>query len=166
MYVIFKTNQMKRILIVVVLFVNAMGFSQNKNFVVEDRLMVWKLVYEDATPISALKNNLRLEFITDSTGFIKRTNFENRRLNQFTAEFKIESKKGKYRAMVHNIIFFEDLVPTKAAFQAIPEYTIESQFMKNDGTIRKSLWGLNLTEILNTYFTELFTIKKTNNSDW
>jgi len=155
----------KSLLVIVVLFLSGMGFSQNKNFVVEDRLMVWKLVYEDTKPISALENNLRLEFITDSTGYIKRTNFENRRLSQFTAEFKIESKKGKYRASVYNIIFFDDLIPTKATFQAIPEYTIESQFMKNDGTIRKSLWGLNLTEILNTYFTELFTIK-TNNSDW
>ena len=155
----------KSLLVIVVLFLSGMGFSQNKNFVVEDRLMVWKLVYEDTKPISALENNLRLEFITDSTGYIKRTNFENRRLSQFTAEFKIESKKGKYRASVYNIIFFEDLIPTKATFQAIPEYTIESQFMKNDGTIRKSVWGLNLTEILNTYFTELFTIK-TNNSDW
>ena len=155
----------KNLLVIVVLFLSGMGFSQNKNFVVEDRLMVWKLVYEDTKPISALENNLRLEFITDSTGYIKRTNFENRRLSQFTAEFKIESKKGKYRASVYNIIFFDDLIPTKATFQAIPEYTIESQFMKNDGTIRKSVWGLNLTEILNTYFTELFTIK-TNNSDW
>lgn len=155
----------KNLLVIVVLFLSVMGFSQNKNFVVEDRLMVWKLVYEDTKPISALENNLRLEFITDSTGYIKRTNFENRRLSQFTAEFKIESKKGKYRASVYNIIFFDDLIPTKATFQAIPEYTIESQFMKNDGTIRKSIWGLNLTEILNTYFTELFTIK-TNNSDW
>ncbi|KDN55889.1 hypothetical protein [Flavobacterium seoulense] len=156
----------KNLLVVAVLCLSSIGFSQNKNFVVEDRLMVWRLVYEDPTPISALEKNFRLEFVTDSTGFIKRTNFENRRLNQFTAEFKIESKKDKYRVSVHNIIFFDDLIRTKTTFQTIPEYTIESQFMKNDGTIRKAPWGLNLTEILNTYFTELFTIKKTDNSDW
>ena len=75
----------KSLLVIVVLFLSVMGFSQNKNFVVEDRLMVWKLVYEDTKPISALENNLRLEFITDSTGYIKRTNFENRRLSQTLA---------------------------------------------------------------------------------
>ena len=163
MYVIFKTNQMKRILIVVVLFVSAMGFSQNKNFVVEDNLIVWRLVYEDASHFSALKNNLRLDFVSDSTGYISKTNFSDRKLEELTADFRIEAKDGKYRVSVFNIRFLEEGINTKHGIQ---DYSIESYFLKNNGTIRKSILGYNVTEILNPHLVDLFTIKKTNNADW
>ena len=65
-------ERMKKIILFAVLFFSAMGFTQNKNFIIEDKLIIWKLVYEDSTNISELKNNPRLEFSTDSTGFIKK----------------------------------------------------------------------------------------------
>jgi len=61
---------MRRIVIVMVLLVNAIGFSQDNNFVIEDDLIVWRKVYEDTHHFSALKNNLRLHFVTDSTGLL------------------------------------------------------------------------------------------------
>ncbi len=88
---------MKKILIISIFILSSTGFAQNKNFVIENNLIVWKFIYDDSTNVSELKNNPRLEFKTDSTGYIKKTNFEDKKLNQLTGEFKIESKKGKYR---------------------------------------------------------------------
>jgi hypothetical protein len=82
------------------IFITNISFSQNKNFTIEDKLIIWKLVYEDLTNISELKNNLRLEFITDSTGYIKKTNFNDKKVRQLIAEFKVESKKGRYRVSI------------------------------------------------------------------
>ena len=124
---------------------------------------------EPSTNISELKNKPRLEFITDSTGYIKKTNFEDKKLNQLTGEFKIECKKGKYRVSIFNIKFFVepiDLSSGGISMQTISEYTIEKSLIKNDGTIKKSSMGYNLTQTLNPHFIELFTIRKKTKSDW
>jgi hypothetical protein len=171
-FVIFEKTikgRMGKMALIAVLLFSTIGFAQNKNFVIEDKLIVWKLVYEDSTNISELRNNLRLEFITDSMGHIKKTNFENKKLNQLSGEFKIESKKGKYRITVFNIKFFVEpigLYSGGMSMQTISEYTIEKSLMKKNGTIRESSLGYNLTETLNPHFIELFTIKKTIKSEW
>lgn len=154
---------MKRILIVVVLFVNAIGFSQDNNFVLEDNLIVWRKVYEDASPFSALKNKLRLNFVTDSTGTISKTNFAERNLEELTADFRIEAKEGKYRVSVFNIRFFGQIIHNKDLIQ---DYCMERHFLKNNGEIKKSVWGYNETELLNHHLVDLFTIKKAVPTDW
>jgi hypothetical protein len=154
---------MKRIVIIVVLFVNAIGFSQNNNFIVEDNLIVWRLVYEDANHFSALKNKLRLNFVSDSTGTISKTNFAERKLEELTADFRIESKKGKYRVSVFNIRFFGQILHDKELLQ---DYCMESEFLKKNGEIKKSIWGYNETELLDSHLVELFTIKKIANTNW
>lgn len=144
-------------------------FGQNKNFTVEDKLIFWKLVYEDSSSISNLKANPRLEFVTDSTGRIKKTNFEDKKLNQLTAEFKIESKRGKYRVSVFNFKFFVEpigLYSGGISMQTISEFTIEKSLMKKNGQIKEASFGYNLTERLNPHLVELFTIKKVSKSDW
>jgi hypothetical protein len=159
---------MKNILFLL-LFITNISFSQNKNFTIEDKLIIWKLVYEDSTNISELKNNPRLQFITDSTGFIKKTNFNDKKVKQLTAEFKVESKKGKYRVSVCNVKFFTEPIGINSGMfstQTISEYTIEESLIKKNGTIRESYLGHNLTEALNPHFTELFTNKKIFKSDW
>lgn len=160
---------MKKIIALTLLITSTM-FCQNKNFTVENGLIYWKLVYEDSTSTSELKNNPRLSFITDSTGTIKKTNFNDKNLRQMVADFKIESKKGKYRISVFNMIFtMEDITfDTGGIAMKTPDtYTIEYTFLKNDGTIRKSLaFGYNLTEVLNPHLTKLFTINKIEKSDW
>lgn len=154
---------MKRIVIVMVFFVNAIGFSQNNNFIVEDKLIVWRWVYEDANHFSALKNKLRLNFVSDSTGIISKTNFGERNLEELTADFRIESKKGKYRVSVFNIRFFGQLIHSKDLIQ---DYCMEREFLRNNGEIKKSVWGYNETELLNLHLIELFTIKKDAPTDW
>jgi hypothetical protein len=143
--------------------------SQNKNFTIEEKLIVWKYVYEDSTSVSELRNSPRLEFKTDSTGYIKKTNFEDKHLNQLTGEFTIESKKGKYRVSVLNIKFYVEPVGLSSGgitMQTISEFTIEKSLIKSDGSIRKSSMGYNLTETLNPHFVDLFTIKKKLKSEW
>jgi pantoate kinase len=159
---------MKKILLLM-LFITNISYSQNKNFIIEDKLIIWKLVYEDSTNISELKNNPRLKFITDSTGFIKKTNFNDKKVRQLIAEFKVESKKGRFRVSVFNVKFFVETIGINLGMfstQTISEYTIEESLIKNNSTIRESYLGYNLTEALNPHFTELFTIKKTIKSDW
>lgn len=155
--------------LLLLIFITNISFSQNKNFSIENKLIVWKLVYEDSTTISELKNNPRLEFKTDSTGYIKKTNFENEKLNQISGEFKIESKKGKYRVSAFNIIFYVNpigLYSGGISMQTISEFTIEKSLIKKNGTIRESSLGYNLTETLNPHLVELFTIKKKIKSEW
>lgn len=154
---------MKRIVIVVVLFINAIGFSQDNNFVVEDNLIVWRKVYEDAHHFSALKNNLRLHFVTDSTGTISKTNFAEKNMEELTANFRIESKEGKYRVSVFNIRFFKQIISREDPIQ---DYSMESEFLKKNEEIKKSIWGYNETELLNLHFEKLFTIKKEVNANW
>jgi hypothetical protein len=159
---------MKKIVIGFLLF-TLTGFAQNKNFTIEDNLIVWKKIYDDSSNILDLKNNPRLEFKTDSTGYIKKTNFEDKKLNQLTGEFKIESKNGKYRVSVFNIKFYVTPVGMYSggiSMQTISEYTIETSLIKKDGTIREKYFGYNLTETLNPHLEELFIIKKKMKSDW
>ena len=160
---------MRNLLIGFCLVFSLFGLAQNKDFKIEDKLIVWQLVYEDSSSVSKLRNNPRLDFVTDSTGRIKKTNFEDRKLNQLTGEFQVESKKGKYRVSVFNIKFFADPVGLYSggiSMQTISEFTIEKSLMKKNGTIRESSLGYNLTETLNPHLVELFTIKKILKSEW
>ena len=160
---------MKKLLTVTFFMTSIFAFAQNKNFIIENDLITWKLIYEDSTSIAQLRNHPRLEFITDSTGRIKKTNFENKKLNQLTGEFKIEAKKEKYRVSVFNIKFFVDpvgLYDGGISMQTISEFTIEKSLIKKDGTIREKYFGYNLTETLNPHLVQLFTIDKKTKSDW
>lgn len=159
---------MKKIFLLFIL-ISGFTFAQNKNFEIEDNLIVWKVVYQDSLSVLNLKNNPRLEFKNDSTGVIKKTNFEDKKLNQLTADFKIESKSGKYRVSVFNIKFYVEpigLYSGGISMQTISEYTIEKSLLKKDGTIREKYFGYNLTETLNPHLTDLFKIKKKSNTDW
>lgn len=132
---------MKNVYLLIIVFFNIIGYSQNKNFSIENNLIVWKFVYQDSTSISQLKNNHHLEFENDSTGYIKKTNFNDKNLREMVGEFKIESKKGRYRVSVYNIKFFVDPIGISSgdiSMQSISEYTIEKSLLKKDGTIRKS----------------------------
>ena len=160
---------MRNLLIWFCLVGSSFSFGQNKNFTIEDKLIFWKLVYEDSTSISNLKYNPRIEFLTDSTGRIKKTNFNDKKLNQLTAEFKIESKRGKYLVSVFNFKFFVEPVGLYSggiSMQTISEFTIEKSLMKKNGQIRESSLGYNLTETLNPHLVELFKIKKLIKSEW
>lgn len=160
---------MKKLVFALLLLTSILAFSQNKSFIVENNLITWKLVYEDSTSVSELRNNPRLEFVTDSTGYIKKTNFEDKKLNQMTGEFRVESKKGKYRASVFNIKFFVEpmgLYSGGISMQTISEFTIEKSLLKKNGTIKESSFGYNLTETLNPHLVELFAIKRKVKSEW
>jgi len=156
-------------LVLFFLIISSVSFSQNKKFTVEDDLIIWKNVYEDSLSTAIIKNNPRLYFETDSTGYIKKTNFNNDRIREMTAEFKIESKIVKYRVSVYNIKMFVDPIGLDMGgitMQSISEYTIEKSILKSDGTIKKSKYAYGLIDTLDYYFTELFTIKNTKRNEW
>lgn len=158
-----------KMIITIILLISSSVFAQNKNFTIENGLVNWRNVYEDSTNILDLKDNPRLQFTTDSTGIIKRTNFNDKKLKNFTAEFKIESKKGKYRVSVYNVIFYVEPVGLNSggiSMQTISQYTIEQSLIKKDKTIRESSFGYNLTETLNPHFVDLFIIKEKEKEDW
>ncbi|WP_131726543.1 hypothetical protein [Flavobacterium sp. Leaf82] len=103
-----------------------------------------------------MKKNPRLEFNSDSTGYIKKTNFNDDNLREMVGEFLIESKKGKYRVSVFNIKFFVEPIGLSSgglSMQSISEYTIEKSLLKKNGAIRETSLGYNLTETLNPHLT-------------
>ena len=158
-----------RIVILFLLF-NFCVHSQNKNFTIEDNLIYWKLVYEDSTNVLELKNHPRLEFKTDSTGFIKKGADSANKLNPYTADFKIEKKIGKYRVSVFNFVGY-DASPITLDFGGVSaptpsEYRLELILVNKKGNLKKTVWGVDLTAIYNENLTELFTIKKRPKSEW
>ena len=160
---------MKKLLLITFLIFGIFSYSQNKNFELEENIIVWKFIYQDSIDVLNLKNNPRLEFKNDSTGIIKKTNFEDKKLNQLTGDFKIESKSGKYRVSVFNIKFYVEpigLYSGGISMQTVSEFTIEKSLLKKDGTIREKYFGYNLTETLNPHLVDLFKIKKKLSSDW
>jgi hypothetical protein len=156
---------MKKLYLASFLF-TTISFAQNKNFIVNDKVINWNLVYNDSANINNLRNKQLLNFTTDSTGFIKKTNFSDRKLQTITAEFNIQKKENRYKITVFNIIVYYDET-LKRSF-AIPEYLpLEDTFLKSDGTIRKQLvFGYNFTELFNPYLEDLFTVKKQQSTDW
>ncbi|MCI9844231.1 hypothetical protein [Flavobacterium pectinovorum] len=145
------------------------AIAQNKNFNVEYNIITWKKVFDEPLSISDLKNNPRLEFKTDSTGSIKKGIENSNWLKEYTADFKIEKKTGRYRASVYNIRFYDSEVRVNSGETktiSSSDYPIEKEWLKNDGTIRGSLFWFNITETMNPFLTELFTAKKTVKEDW
>lgn len=158
----------KNNLFVIFFLLANLSYTQHKNFVLENGIIYWKNIYKDSAKISELRNKPLLEFITDSTGFIKRTNFNDKKLNDLKAEFKIESKQNKYRVSVYNIRFFDTPVSLyigNISTQSDTEFTIEKSILKEDGSVRKYA-GYNLTATLNPYFVDLFTIEMTETDNW
>lgn len=143
--------------------------SQNENFSIQDGLIYWQKVYETSKDINNLKSNPRLEFVTDSTGKIKKTNFNDKNLRELTGEFLIESKDNRYRVSVFNVVFYVEPTTLKSSsieMQTISEYTIEKSLIKKNGTIRERYLGYNLTETLNPHLESLFSIKDKEQDDW
>ncbi|MEC5165153.1 hypothetical protein RCH18_000878 [Flavobacterium sp. PL11] len=160
---------MKKLLPIIFIFSSISLLAQNKNFVIDQGFITWRFIYSDKQSVLGLKNSLRLDFKTDSTGIIKRTNFNNRKLAKLEAEFKIEVKEDKYRVSVYNIKFIgEPTVINKDSLllQVVNEYTIEQKLLSRKGLIKGSSFGYNLTEILNPHFIELFTMNKEPKNDW
>ena len=159
---------MKKLLLNMSFLVTMVSLAQNKNFTVDQNYITWKFIYENSESIVKLKNNLGLLFKTDSTGFIKRTNFNDRRLLKLEAEFKIESKHNRYRVTIYNIKFLQEpaIVSGDSLLSKLAnEITIEQKLLNRKGLIRQSSFGHDLTEILNPYFNQLFVINKHIN-DW
>lgn len=156
---------MKKILIVLLLLLSSISFGQNNNFIVEDSLIIWRKVYEDVENFSELKNNPRLEFKTDSSGFIKKTNFSNDRLSELVGEFRIECKENRYRVSVFNIRFYRigsNTVENAKELETTTDFPIEKVALKRNGTVRE----YTVTEELNRHFINLFTIKAKVKRDW
>lgn len=160
----------KKILSFCLIVISISVYSQNKNFTIEDNLIYWKLVYEDSSNVSELRNSPRLEFKTDSTGYVKKGTDKGRKLSPYTADFKIEKKIGKYRVSVFNIVGHDESPITlnfgNVSAPTPTEYRLESTLINKKGKIKKTVWGVDLTEIYNENLTELFTIKKKPKSVW
>lgn len=152
----------------VLLLISFSIYGQNPNFKIEDNLIKWQYVYNDSLNIHILKSNVNLEFITDFSGKLKRNNFNDEKLNDQTFEFIIEKKENKYRVTIFNIHF----IPTQMAFSisgvtSMPRdiIRIEETLLKNN-KIKKTFWGVNLTEILHPHYFDLFIMKKQKDNQW
>lgn len=144
--------------------------NDNNNFEIVNDMIYWRYVYDNKKNINQLKKNPKLDFVTDTTGYIIKTNFNDKELKYLTGEFLIQEKENKYRVSVFNVMFYVDpmtLNSGSVSMQTISEHTIEESLIKNNGQIRKSFFGYKLTEILNPHLIELFTIKDYGlNDDW
>ena len=156
---------MKKSIIALVLLLSSISYAQNNNFVVEDSLIIWRKVYEIDKNFSEIKNNPRLEFKTDSSGCIKKTNFSNDGLDELVGEFRIEFKANRYRVSVYNIRFYKigkNTVENASALETTTDFAIEQVALKRNGTVRED----STVKELNRHFTSLFTVKQPIKTDW
>ncbi|MCW2120544.1 hypothetical protein [Flavobacterium sp. 7A] len=155
--------------LLLLLLINGAINAQNPNFKIDKNTIIWQWVYEDTLDIVNLKQNLKLHFITDSTGNIKRTNFNDKKLHEQIAEFKIQKKQDKYRVTIYNI----KIIPPQIAINfggvsSMPEDLIsfETLMIKNNGTIRASPMGFNITENLHNHYLNLFIKTDKEKDNW
>ena len=138
---------------------SASSDNENDNFEIVNDMVFWRYVYDESMDIDKLKQNPKLDFETDTTGFIIRTNFNDKQLKDLTGEFKIQSKGDRYRVSVFNVVFYTEPMTLNSGglgMQTISEHTIEESLIKDNGQMRKSFWGYNLTAILNPHLINLF----------
>lgn len=159
---------MKKLLLAL-LFVTGLINAQNPNFKIDGKTIVWQWIYEDSLDVVNLKQNHKLEFLTDTTGNLKRTNFNDKNLREQIAEFIIHTKQGKYRVTMYNI----KIIPMQIAMDfggvsSMPDDLIsfETIMIKNNGTIRATPMGFNITEVLHKHYLDLFTKKEKVKDDW
>jgi hypothetical protein len=159
---------MKNLLVIAFVFITSGLFAQNENFNLEKDAIIWRYVFNDTNSIKLLKDKSKLEFKTDSTGIIKKSLLNHKKTtDEFTAEFKIESKKDRYRVTVTNIRFFSSRqINFEGIMTSMTDYPLEMHWIKNNKIIEK-LGGVNITELFNDFFVDLFTIpKQKTDEDW
>lgn len=165
-----KTQINMKIIITTFLFISNISFcfAQNPNFFVENDLVHWRYVFEDTASIEGLKRKPKLEFLSDTNGILKKSSVNDPRIkHEMTAEFTIEQREGRYRVTVNNIRFYNTTQIQIDMFSStLSDYPIETSLLRKNKTIKEKIWGIDLTEILNEYFLELFTIKITVEEDW
>lgn len=143
-------------------------FSQNTyNFSVENKSLEWSYIFELKTGenVSLLKNNLSLDFKTDSTGISKNQNVLCNGISIYTRlpfdfNFRIESKDSRYKVVISNIIFNDNL-----NFGNNTTTKIESYTLSNNLTIKQNNQNLKNLNCLNEYFLTNFTIQP-QKSNW
>lgn len=152
---------MKKITIILLTLICLNSFSQNKNFTIENDLLTWKYVFSETYDSSLLKNKPRLEFITDSTGTIKKGLASDRNVkDEYTANFRIETRENRYRVIVNNLRFYNTTQIEFDMFSSsVHDYPMEKFWIRNNGAIRAKYWGVSLTDILNNDFIKLFTLQ-------
>jgi hypothetical protein len=155
---------MKNFIFTLLVLISAITFSQNKNFDVENGLIKWRCVFEDSTSILELNRNPSLEFLTDSTGFIKINVIDiddGKILFVQTGEFKIESKKRNYNVTVWN---FKSYYPINFIYvkglRSMKEFPIEKYYLNKHGDFIRTLWTNGPSKKMDRQLIELFTIKK------
>lgn len=144
--------------IIVLLLISFSGFSQVKDsipntFFVENGVLFWEKVYtlENNQKFEDIKKNLKLKFLTESTGESKNIEINCSSCSMFigsplSINFQIDYKDNKYKIIASNFIIQESMqfnfgyVTTSKN-----EATLESYILRNkDKTIRQ-----NSTNVLN-----------------
>ncbi len=143
--------------------------GQNKNFSIEDRLVLWSNIYENSEKLTDVKLNPRLYFKTDSTGSIKKSLANKKLKDELTADFKIEFKDKRYKVRVFNIRFYNTTQITLYGVTTdVKDYGIENFLVKKrKDEFKTSRNAVRLTNLLNDYFIDLFSYEKnTKKNNW
>lgn len=87
-----------------VFFANGQG--QEGYFSIKDNFIVWTKIYDTIPDLEAMKKNPILEFASETSGSIKKSNpipLTKRKLDEITGSFRIDQKDGRYKVEVSNI---------------------------------------------------------------
>lgn len=145
-----------------------------KTFTAENNTIYWENIYQlnSGEKIEDLNQNLKLNITTTGTGVVEenlcKCNSGSSFINQsFKFNYKIETKEGKYKVLVTNIIFRNGPELYANRIQTDKDiFTFEYYSLDKEGNFKKTFQTKKNLTCLNDYFTNLFKIRSSTNKDW
>jgi len=153
---------MKRIVLVIILFVSLAVSAQSNSFIASNNKLVWENVFiSNETNIpSLIARHTRLKITSFTATVYKGTGNDLRNTcpgasafmkDDFSFDFEIEISDGKYRVTVSNLVF------KKAKKKAGKKTAAETYFIKDGDIIINDVIATDLT-CLDSYFNKIFTM--------
>jgi len=155
---------MKKIVLMLLLLYSISGFSQANSFIVSNEKLIWENVFisEEANIPAIISRHVRLKITSSEGSLYKGIGTDLKHTcpgtsdflkDDFSFDFEIELREGKYRVTVSNLIFI------KKNGRKSPAQTLGAEkFLTDKGEIKQG--GRSEADLicLDDYFNKIFTM--------
>ena len=154
----------KIVFVLLLLFCSLSGFSQANSFIVSNEKLIWENVFiSDETNIPAIiARHVRLKITSTQGGVYKGTGTQLKNTcpgtsdflkDEFSFDFEIELREGKYRVTISKLIFLKKIGKGKPEqlMGAEKALVINGELKQDDKTMHDIL-------CLDNYFNKIFTM--------
>ncbi|TRW24408.1 hypothetical protein FMM05_11285 [Flavobacterium zepuense] len=155
---------MKKIALLLLLLCSLSGFSQANSFIISNEKLIWENVFisEETNIPAIISRHVRLKITSSEGGVYKGTGTELKNTcpgtsdflkDDFSFDFEIELREGKYRVTISNLIFLKKTAKKKHAQPMGAE-----KFLTDKGVIKSG--GKSDADLLclDNYFNKIFSM--------